>query len=290
MVLDTDPQRRISLGLKQTMDNPWMRSLEKHLIDSEMEGEVKNITEFGPFIGLPGEIDGMVHVRSRLGEGKVKKPHEAYKKGDMVKVKVVDIDVEKERISLGVKAIDGRSTGIRDVPDRYPWCGRHPHGLEVMNGGIEAPSPKRRASFVNPIRRGTALSSAPPFCGWRCLCEGHRSTTSVRSTRRSRRRVRLRKRSKLRLITAARCWCIAGEILAPCARSKRNPMTVRLKRRLRKHREEAGEDALKLGPLRKRSPRTLSFVRNDDTERGTVGRPPFFYVDPINAGKPLSIL
>ncbi|MBG04963.1 MAG: 30S ribosomal protein S1 [Rhodospirillaceae bacterium] len=108
MVLDTDPQkRRISLGLKQTMDNPWDAFLEKHPIDSEMEGEVKNITEFGLFIGLPGEIDGMVHMSDLDWEKAGEEAIEAYKKGDMVKVKVLDIDVEKERISLGVKQLTG---------------------------------------------------------------------------------------------------------------------------------------------------------------------------------------
>jgi len=108
MVLDTDPQkRRISLGLKQTMDNPWDAFLEKHPIDSEMEGEVKNITEFGLFIGLPGEIDGMVHMSDLDWEKPGEEAIEAYKKGDMVKVKVLDIDVEKERISLGVKQLTG---------------------------------------------------------------------------------------------------------------------------------------------------------------------------------------
>ena len=108
MVLDTDPQkRRISLGLKQTMDNPWDAFLEKHPIDSEMEGEVKNITEFGLFIGLPGEIDGMVHMSDLDWEKAGEEAIEAYNKGDMVKVKVLDIDVEKERISLGVKQLTG---------------------------------------------------------------------------------------------------------------------------------------------------------------------------------------
>ncbi len=107
-VLDTDPQkRRISLGLKQTMSNPWDAFLEQHPIGSEMEGEVKNITEFGLFIGLPGEIDGMVHMSDLDWEKPGEQAIEAYKKGDMVKVKVLDIDVEKERISLGVKQLTG---------------------------------------------------------------------------------------------------------------------------------------------------------------------------------------
>src|SRR4051794_37440954 len=106
MVLDVDPQkRRISLGLKQCLDNPWGRFTEQHPVNSELEGEVKNITEFGLFVGLPGEIDGMVHLSDidwdKPGEEAIKD----YKKGDMVKVRVLDVDVEKERISLGVKQL-----------------------------------------------------------------------------------------------------------------------------------------------------------------------------------------
>jgi small subunit ribosomal protein S1 len=105
-VLDVDPQkRRISLGLKQCMDNPWEAFASGHATDTEMEGEIKNITEFGLFVGLPGDIDGMVHLSdldwSRSGEEAL----QDYNKGDMVKVKVLDVDVEKERISLGIKQL-----------------------------------------------------------------------------------------------------------------------------------------------------------------------------------------
>ncbi len=106
MVLDTDPQkRRISLGLKQCVPNPWEAFLESTPVGSEIEGEIKNITEFGLFVGLPGDIDGMVHMSDiswdRPGEEAIKD----YKKGDIVKVKVLDVDVEKERISLGIKQL-----------------------------------------------------------------------------------------------------------------------------------------------------------------------------------------
>src|SRR5713101_6537501 len=106
MVLDVDPQkRRISLGLKQTLANPWGAFVEKYPVGSELEGEVKNITEFGLFVGLPGEIDGMVHLSDldwiKSGEEAIAD----YSKGDMVKVKVLDVDVEKERISLGIKQL-----------------------------------------------------------------------------------------------------------------------------------------------------------------------------------------
>nr|WP_298683143.1 30S ribosomal protein S1 [uncultured Dongia sp.] len=106
MVLDVDPtKRRISLGLKQCMDNPWSSFIDKHPAGSELEGEIKNITEFGLFVGLPGEIDGMVHLSDldwdRPGEEAV----QDFKKGQMVKVKLLDVDIEKERISLGIKQL-----------------------------------------------------------------------------------------------------------------------------------------------------------------------------------------
>jgi small subunit ribosomal protein S1 len=114
-ILEVDPvKRRISLGLKQTMRNPWEVFVEKHPPGSTVEGEVKNKTEFGLFLGLDGDIDGMVHLSDldwkRPGEQVI----EEYKKGDTVKAKVLDVDVEKERISLGVKQLEGdpmESTG-----------------------------------------------------------------------------------------------------------------------------------------------------------------------------------
>ncbi|HYC05368.1 MAG TPA: 30S ribosomal protein S1 [Azospirillaceae bacterium] len=107
MVLDVDPQkRRISLGLKQCLDNPWETFVDKFPGGTELEGEVKNITEFGLFVGLPGDIDGMVHMSdidwNKSGEEAIAE----YKKGDRVKVKVLDVDVEKERISLGIKQLE----------------------------------------------------------------------------------------------------------------------------------------------------------------------------------------
>ncbi len=117
-VLDVDPQkRRISLGLKQCMANPWEAFLDKYPQNSELEGEIKNITEFGLFVGLPGDIDGMVH----LSDLDWKKPGEQaiadYHKGDMVKVRVLDVDAEKERISLGIKQLqaDPLETGAAQV-------------------------------------------------------------------------------------------------------------------------------------------------------------------------------
>ena len=107
-VLEVDPvKRRISLGLKQTLQNPWEAFAEKYPVGAEVEGEVKNKTEFGLFIGLEGDVDGMVHLSDldwkRPGEQVI----EEFKKGDMVKAQVLDVDVEKERISLGVKQLGG---------------------------------------------------------------------------------------------------------------------------------------------------------------------------------------
>ncbi len=106
MVLDVDAQkRRISLGLKQTMSNPWEGFLDKFPVGSIVEGEVKNITEFGLFVGLPGDIDGMVHLSDLDWERAGEQAMQDYKKGTVVKAKVLDVDVEKERISLGIKQL-----------------------------------------------------------------------------------------------------------------------------------------------------------------------------------------
>ena len=106
-VLEVDSsKRRISLGLKQTLQNPWEAFIEKHPVGSIVEGEVKNKTEFGLFIGLDGDVDGMVHLSdldwNRPGEQVI----EEFKKGDKVKAQVLDVDVEKERISLGIKQLE----------------------------------------------------------------------------------------------------------------------------------------------------------------------------------------
>ena len=105
-VLEVDAaKRRISLGLKQTLQNPWEAFAERHPVGSEVEGEVKNKTEFGLFIGLDGDVDGMVHLSdldwTRPGEQAI----EDYKKGDKVHAKVLDVDVEKERIAIGIKQL-----------------------------------------------------------------------------------------------------------------------------------------------------------------------------------------
>ena len=112
MVLDVDPEkRRISLGLKQCSDNPWDAFLATHTVGSEVEGEVKNITEFGLFVGLSGDIDGMVHLSDLSWDASGDEAIDEYSKGDMVKAKVLDVDVEKERISLGIKQMSEDTVG-----------------------------------------------------------------------------------------------------------------------------------------------------------------------------------
>lgn len=108
MVLEIDEsKRRVSLGLKQTQRNPWEVFAETHPEGTEVEGEVKNITEFGLFVGLDGDIDGMVHLSDLTWEGRGEDVIGDFRKGDIVNAKVTEVDVEKERISLSIKAMDG---------------------------------------------------------------------------------------------------------------------------------------------------------------------------------------
>ena len=107
MVLEVDPnKRRISLGLKQCKDNPWESFVDLFPVGTIIEADIKNITEFGLFVGLEGEIDGMVHLSDidwkLSGDDAVKN----FNKGDVVKVKVLDVDTDKERISLGIKQLE----------------------------------------------------------------------------------------------------------------------------------------------------------------------------------------
>ena len=106
MVLDVDMnKRRISLGLKQCGENPWVQFAENHKVGDTLEGEIRNITEYGLFVGIGDQIDGMVHMSdlswTESGEDAIKK----YSKGETITVKVLEIDGEKERVSLGVKQL-----------------------------------------------------------------------------------------------------------------------------------------------------------------------------------------
>ena len=145
-VLEVDAsKRRISLGLKQTLQNPWEAFAEKHPVGSVVEGEVKNKTEFGLFIGLDGDVDGMVHLSdldwNRPGEQAI----EDYKKGDRVSAKVLDVDVEKERIAIGVKQLTSDPFAPKKTGEEAGEAGGDLHKgsvvtcevTEVKEGGIE---------------------------------------------------------------------------------------------------------------------------------------------------------
>jgi small subunit ribosomal protein S1 len=151
VVLDVDAsKRRVSLGLKQAMANPWDAFLEQHPLGSTVEGEVKNTTEFGLFIGLDNDIDGMVHLSdidwAVSGEEAVAR----YKKGDMVKAKVLDVDVEKERISLGIKQLSGDPmTGDTFRKGQTVTV----TVIEVTTGGIEVKFGEDEAPMTSFIRK-----------------------------------------------------------------------------------------------------------------------------------------
>ncbi len=142
-VLEVDSvKRRISLGLKQTLSNPWEDFATRYPVGTEVEGEVKNKTEFGLFVGLDGDVDGMVHLSdldwSKPGEVAI----EDYKKGDIVRAKVLDVDTEKERISLGIKQVT--TDAAAPAPSEDASSGDLRKGavvtceiIDVKDGGID---------------------------------------------------------------------------------------------------------------------------------------------------------
>ncbi|HMS19657.1 30S ribosomal protein S1 [uncultured Sphingorhabdus sp.] len=141
VVLDVDlEKRRISLGLKQAQANPWEAFAEKHPVGSTVEGEVKNATEFGLFIGLDGDVDGMVHMSDIAWGISGEDALHLHRKGEMVKAVVLDIDAEKERISLGIKQLEkGAPTAGGAVSSSGLKKGATVTVtvLEVRDGGLE---------------------------------------------------------------------------------------------------------------------------------------------------------
>ena len=139
VVLDIDMEkRRISLGLKQAHDNPWASFADKFPVGSVVEGEVKNATEFGLFIGLDGDVDGMVHMSDIAWGITGEDALHLHRKGETVKAIVLDIDAEKERISLGIKQLE------KGAPSAAPSASGLKKGatvtvtvLEVRDGGLE---------------------------------------------------------------------------------------------------------------------------------------------------------
>ena len=165
MVLDVDAdRRRISLGLKQCQENPWVAFAEKHPVGVTVTGEIKNITEFGLFVGLDGDIDGLVHLSdvtwdSAAGEDVLKE----FQRGQEVEAIVLSLDPEKERISLGLKQAS---------PDAWTlWVDAHAKGTEVVGTVSETPNPTgviitfedlvegllRKGDFSREDAEGTAL-------------------------------------------------------------------------------------------------------------------------------------
>jgi len=153
MVLDVDSsKRRISLGHKQCMENPWEKFANAHEAGALLEGEVRNITEFGLFVGLTPDIDGMVHMSDISWNTPGEEAIKDFTKGQMVKVKILDIDPEKERISLGIKQLgedpfEGVSVGFKkgDVVTCTVSA--------VQDGGIEVSLGDQSSGFNGFIKR-----------------------------------------------------------------------------------------------------------------------------------------
>ncbi|HEY1267402.1 MAG TPA: 30S ribosomal protein S1 [Candidatus Binatia bacterium] len=119
IVLNVDPNhRRISLGLKQVMPNPWEQAKEKYPVGTIVKGPVRSVTDFGIFVGVEEGIDGLVHVSDLHWTKKVKHPSELYKKGDVVEAKVLGVDVQNERFSLGIKQLSTDPWHV--IAQKYP--------------------------------------------------------------------------------------------------------------------------------------------------------------------------
>jgi small subunit ribosomal protein S1 len=142
-VLEVDEEkRRISLGLKQAQANPWAAFAETHPVGTEVEGEVKNSTEFGLFIGLDGDVDGMVHMSDIAWGVSGEEALNLHRKGEMVKAQVLDVDVEKERISLGMKQLERGGVAVGSAgASRGGGVNKNEvvtvTVLEVRDGGLE---------------------------------------------------------------------------------------------------------------------------------------------------------
>jgi small subunit ribosomal protein S1 len=152
VVLDVDAsKRRISLGLKQAQDNPWDAFVAQHPIGSTVEGEVKNATEFGLFIGLDNDIDGMVHLSDLDWSVSGEEAIQRYRKGEMVKAKVLDVDVEKERVSLGIKQLGGDPVGDGDTYKKGQTVTVTVTSIE--SGGIEVKFGEDNAPVTSFVRK-----------------------------------------------------------------------------------------------------------------------------------------
>jgi small subunit ribosomal protein S1 len=153
-VLDVDTsKRRISLGIKQCAENPWEQFRATQTIGATLSGEIRNITEFGLFVGLPGDIDGMVHMSDLSWEKTGEEAIKDYQKGQMVEVKVLDIDVEKERISLGIKQLS--SDPFENVVVNFKKGDVVTCNVTAINeNGIEVSLGDQAGGFTGFIKRG----------------------------------------------------------------------------------------------------------------------------------------
>src|SRR5690625_2454262 len=134
MVLDIDDERRrISLGMKQCLPNPWEEFAMNHKRGDRVRGAIKSITDFGIFVGLDGGIDGLVHLSDLTWTGSGEEAVREYKRGEEVDAVVLGIDTEKERISLGIKQLEG---------DPFSnFINEHERG-QVLKGTIKSVEPK----------------------------------------------------------------------------------------------------------------------------------------------------
>jgi small subunit ribosomal protein S1 len=152
-VLDVDDEkRRISLGIKQTQDNPWLAFADSHKPGTRVSGEVRNITEFGLFIGLDADIDGMVHLSDIDWNEPGEQAIQRFSKGDVVEAVVLDVDQEKERVSLGIKQLSGDPMGADGDGFRRGdtvTC----TVTEVTSGGIEVQIGDDSAPMKSFIRK-----------------------------------------------------------------------------------------------------------------------------------------
>ena len=162
MVLEIDPEkRRISLGLKQCTENPWLGFADTYKGGEELEGEIRNITEFGLFVAIGPEIDGMVHMSDLSWDDSGEEAIKSYTKGDMIKVKILEVDPEKERVALGVKqltddpfagALDGLKKG------QVVTC----KVTEIKDNGIEVSVNDNLTGFIKKVDLSRERSEQRP--------------------------------------------------------------------------------------------------------------------------------
>ncbi len=160
-VLEVDvAKRRISLGLKQCTENPWSKFAEIYKPGTELEGEIRNITEFGLFVGIGDQIDGMVHLSDLSWEQSGEEAIKSFKKGDMLKVKILEVDSEKERVSLGVKQLsENPNKGKGGDTGASSSSASHGGGIDkgavvtctvsaITSGGIEVTVGDKASGFI----------------------------------------------------------------------------------------------------------------------------------------------